>query len=55
MKETCDVTDETQLIIFVRYIDKIKNIFADLLIILPILGNTREKNMFKGVMDYFHK
>lgn len=56
MDESCDITDKAQLVIFVRFLDKMRQTFVEeLLIILPLIGRTRGEDMMDAVMDYFVK
>ncbi|CAH1993089.1 unnamed protein product [Acanthoscelides obtectus] len=56
MDESCDITDNAQLVTFVRFLDKISETFVEeLLVVLPLIGRTRREDMIETMMDYFIK
>ncbi|XP_072395299.1 general transcription factor II-I repeat domain-containing protein 2-like [Diabrotica undecimpunctata] len=56
LDESCDIVDDKQMSVFVRYTDIECQIFREeLLAILPLKGNTRGEDLFKVIDELFSK
>nr|XP_022911991.1 general transcription factor II-I repeat domain-containing protein 2-like [Onthophagus taurus] len=55
LDESCDVVDDEQISIFVRFFDVENKIFREeLLAILPLKGNTRGEDLFKAIDKFIN-
>ncbi|KAK4871913.1 hypothetical protein RN001_016037 [Aquatica leii] len=56
LDESCDIVDEEQMFIFVRFLDIKCQIFREkLLVILPLKGITRGEDLFKVIDEFITK
>jgi len=56
LDESCDIVDDEQMSIFVRFLDIECQIFREeLLAILPLKGNTRGEDLFKVIDEFITK
>lgn len=56
LDESCDITDDEQMSIFVRFLDiESKTFREELLTILPLKGNTRGEDLFKVIDEFITK
>ncbi|XP_049945866.1 protein FAM200A-like [Schistocerca serialis cubense] len=55
LDESCDIVDDEQISIFVRFFDIENKIFREeLLAILPLKGNTRGEDLFKAIDEFIN-
>lgn len=56
LDESCDIVDDEQMSIFVRFYDNDSEMFREeLLTILPLKGNTRGEDLFKAIDEFITK
>ncbi|CAG4935897.1 unnamed protein product [Parnassius apollo] len=56
LDESCDIVDDEQMSIFVRFLDiESKPLREELLTILPLKGNTRGEDLFKVIDEFITK